>query len=176
MEALLASGIKLGLVELNQSFFLQIFNTLVLFAFLRWKLFGPVSEMMQKRTERIKASFDEAEMKHKTVDELKASYEAKLAGIREEEQRIVAEARLRAEQRATDIIKHAEVEIGHLKAHAAREIEQEREKAINQLKDEIASLAILAASKVIGSEIDAAKHSEMISDYIERVGDSKWHN
>ena len=169
-------GLQFGLVEINATFFFQIFNTLVLFAFLRWKLFGPVTEMMQKRTEKIKASLEEAENKHRDVDSLKAEYEGKLANIHDEELAIIKEARLVAEKRANDILKHAEKEIVHLKEQAQKEIEQEREKAINQLKDEIASLAILAASKVIDAEVDSAKHGAMLSEFIERVGDARWHN
>ncbi|MCK8059862.1 MULTISPECIES: F0F1 ATP synthase subunit B [unclassified Fusibacter] len=169
-------GLQFGLVEINATFFFQIFNTLVLFAFLRWKLFGPVSEFMQKRTDKIKASLEEAENKHRDVDAIKADYEGRLANIHNEELAIIKEARLVAEKRAADIIRHAEKDIVTLKEQAQKEIEREREKAINQLKDDIASLAILAASKVIDAEVDSVKHSAMLSEFIERVGDARWHN
>lgn len=176
MEAVLAAGLKFGLVEPGTTLLFQIFNTLVLFAFLRWKLFGPVSEMLKKRTDRIKASFDEADTRIKQANALEAEYAAKLSGIKDEEAKILAEARLKATQRANDLIKHAEVEIESMKAHAQREINLEREKAINQLKDDIASIAILAASKVIDKELDAQQHGALIGDVIERVSETKWHN
>lgn len=176
MEAVLAAGLKFGLVEPNTTLFFQIFNTLVLFAFLRWKLFGPVGDMLKKRSERIKASFDEADSRVKQANVLEADYNAKLAGIKDEEAKILAEARQKAAQRATDLIKHAEVEIEQMKAQAQREIALEREKAINQLKDDIGSLAILAASKIINKELDAQQHGALIGDVIERVGETTWHN
>ncbi len=176
MEAVLAAGLKFGLVEPGVTLFMQIFNTLVLFAFLRWKLFGPVSDMLKKRSERIKASFDDAEQRVQSANTLKAEYEHKLANVKDEEAKILSDARLKATQRANDIIKHAEVEIEQMKEHAQKEISLERDKAINQLKDDIASLAILAASKVLDKELDAAQHGALISDVIERVGETKWHN
>lgn len=176
MEAVLAAGLKYGLVEPGVTLIWQIFNTLVLFAFLRWKLFGPVSAMLKKRTDRIKASFDEAEQRVMSANALKADYEQKLAKVKEEEASILSEARLKATQRANDIIKHAEVEIQQMKDYAQKEIALEHDKAINQLKDDIASLAILAASKVLNRELDAAQHGALISDVIERVGDTKWHS
>lgn len=176
MEAVLATSLKFGLVEINSVLFFQIFNTLVLFAFLRWKLFGPVSEMLKKRTERIRTSFEEADLRVKNAETLKADYESKLAHIREEEAKILADARQKATQRANEMIKHAEVEINQMKAHAQREMDLERDKAINQLKDDIASLAILAASKVIDKELDASQHGALINDVIERVSETKWHN
>lgn len=176
MEAVLASGISLGLVNIGPELFFQIFNTLVLFAFLRWKLFGPITAMLQKRTDRIKASFDEADGKVKSAEDLRLSYEKKMSLIKEEEALILSEARHKAEKRAFEIIKHAEEEIAHKKAQAVKDMEQEREKAINQMKNEIVSLVMLTASKVIDQELDGTKHSALITDFIERVGDSKWHN
>lgn len=170
-------GVKLlGLVELNMNFFLQIFNTLVLFAFLRWKLFGPVSTFMKNRADKIKASLDEAENKHVEVDALKAEYQAKINAIKDEELAMIKEARLVAEKRGAEIIKSAEVEIQRMRLAAQKEIEQEKDKAINQLKDEIASMALMAAGKVIDQEMDGDKHNAMIIDFIERVGDAKWRN
>jgi F-type H+-transporting ATPase subunit b len=131
---------------------------------------------MQKRTDKIKASLDEADKKHEKVDAMKAEYKGKLDGIHDEELSILRDARVKAEERTAEMIKNAEKEIEHLKVQAQKEIEQEREKAINQLKDEIASLAVLAASKVIDEELDATKHGAMINDFIERVGDARWHN
>ena len=45
---------------------------------------------------------------------------------------------------------------------------------MNELKNDISSIAILAASKVIEEDIDQAKHEEMINKFIEEVGEAKW--
>ena len=44
---------------------------------------------------------------------------------------------------------------------------------MNEIKDDISNIALLAASKVIEKDIDKAKHEELISDFIKKVGESK---
>lgn len=176
MENIIAAGPFLGLVNINIMLLFQIVNTLVLFAFLRWKLFGPITRMLDKRKMRIQSNIEEAEDKVKAADELRLSYENKLAKIHDEELRIFTEARHKADQRAEEIIKHAELEIEKMKAHAAIEIQRDREQALNQVRSEIVSMVMLAATKVVEQELDPVKHSALIDDVIQRVGDSKWHN
>ena len=59
------------------------------------------------------------------------------------------------------------------KDRANKDIAQEREKVMNELKNDISSIAILAASKVIEEDIDQSKHEEMINKFIEEVGEAK---
>ncbi len=165
-----------GLVEFRLEFFLTIFNMLVLFLFLRWKLFGPVTEFMNQRSEKIKATIAEADSINDQANQLKGAYEDKLTHIKDEELEILKNARIAAEARTAEMIKEAQQKIEDMKLKAQKDIDQEREKAISRLKDDIAGLAILAASKVVDKEIDQAKHGAMIDDIIERVGDVKWHN
>ena len=58
-----------------------------------------------------------------------------------------------------------------MKERAKREIEEERIRAMNDMKDEMSDLVILAASKVIEKEIDKDKHKELIDEFIDRTGD-----
>lgn len=169
-------GEKFPLVGFRIEYVLQIVNTLVLFLFLRWKLFGPVTEFMNKRTAKIQASLKAADDKNDEADQLKANYQAKLSNIKDEELEILKNARVAAEARTSEMIKAAEREIEELKLKAQRDIDQEREKAIRSLKDDIANLAIMAASRVVDKEIDGNTHMALIDDIIERVGDAKWHN
>ncbi len=59
----MAEYMKFGLVELNQTFVIQIINTIVLFVALKMLLFKPVSEFMKKRSDGIANSLKDAEAK-----------------------------------------------------------------------------------------------------------------
>jgi F-type H+-transporting ATPase subunit b len=172
----MAEYMKFGLVELNQTFVIQIINTIVLFVALRMLLFKPVSEFMQKRADGIANSLKDAETKNVEADGRKAEYEAKLAAADEEGRQMVREAALRAEARAAEIIKEAEQDAKNLKAKAELEIQREHEKALNALKDDIASMAVMAASKIIEKDLDEASHKTFVQQFIDRVGDTKWQN
>ena len=45
---------------------------------------------------------------------------------------------------------------------------------MNEVKDDISSIALLAASKGIENDIDASKHEKLINDFIKEVGETKW--
>lgn len=172
----MAEYMKFGLVELNQTFVIQIINTVVLFLALKKLLFKPVSEFMQKRSDGIANAIKEAEMKNVQADEIIASYEAKLANAREEGRQLVREAALRAEQRAAQIIKEAENDVKILKEKAELDLKREHEKALVSLKNDIASMAVMAASKIIEKEMDEDSHKMFVQQFIDRVGDTKWQN
>ena len=49
--------------------------------------------------------------------------------------------------------------------------EKERQKVMNEIKNEISNIALLAASKVIEKDIDSNKHKELIDNFIKEVGE-----
>lgn len=167
---------KFGLVELNQGFFMQIFNTLILFGGLSFILFKPMNAFLEKRAASIAKSISDAELRIAEANQLKEDYREKINKIHEEELMIMKEARHKAEERSHELHKIAEREIHVLKETAAREIEAEKSKALNELKDEISAIAMLAAAHVVGKSMDTQGHENLINDFIDKVGDSKWQN
>lgn len=165
---------KAGLVEINWTFAFQIINTIILYLILKKLLFKPVTDFMQSRTDGIAASLKEADDKTVEAHELKASYESKIKASEDEGRQIVREASVRADKRAAEILKTAEEEADRLQKRAQLEIEREKEKAINSLKDDIAGLAVLAASKVVGKDMDSEAHNTFVKQFIDEVGDAKW--
>lgn len=165
-----------GLVEFNSTFIFQLVNTLVMFLILRHFLFNPVTEMMQKRTKSIEDTFQEAELKTKESKELKARYEAKLNEIKEERNKMIEDATLRAKNRSDEIIAAAEEEADRLAEKAKIEIEREKQKMMNELKGEISKIAIDAAEKVIEKDLDEKAHKELINNFIDKAGETQWQN
>ena len=83
---------------------------------------------------------------------------------------IVSTAVKRATQRSEELERQANREIADMKQRAEASIEQERKKTINEVKDEIADLSIMIASKVVEREVNAEDHERMIADFISKVG------
>ncbi|EKE25466.1 MAG: f0f1 ATP synthase subunit B [uncultured bacterium] len=83
---------------------------------------------------------------------------------------------MRAENRAFEIVKTAETEVDAMKLNAHRELERERIKAVNELKDQISELTIMAASRVVEKDLNEADHRELINKFINEVGDVQWQN
>ena len=152
---------------------IQITNTIVLFWILRKILFKPVLSIIDARESAIKSDIATGEQAKSEGLALKAEYEQKLAAVKNEGQEIIKQATLRAEQKSEEIISSAKEEAISLKERANKDIAQEKQKVMNELKNDISNIAILAASKVIEKDIDQAKHEEMINKFIEEVGEAK---
>ena len=60
-----------------------------------------------------------------------------------------------------------------MKESALREIESEKEKAIAAVRDEVVSLSVLAASKVLSKEISEADNRALIEETIAKAGEAR---
>lgn len=160
-------------VTITWELVIQLINTIVLFWILRKILFKPVLSIIDARESAIKSDIATGEQAKSEGLALKAEYEQKLAAVKNEGQEIIKQATLRAEQKSDEIISSAKEEAISLKERANKDIAQEKQKVMNELKNNISSIAILAASKVIEKDIDQAKHEEMINKFIEEVGEAK---
>lgn len=154
----------------------QWINTLILFLILKKLLFKPVSAFMEKRRDEIANSFKEAEEAEVKANEMRKGYELKIEKAKEEAREIVKDASLKAQNKADEIVKSAREEANRLMDKAQLEIAREKQKVLNELKDEISSMAVLAASKVIEKDIDKKDHEKLIHDFIQEVGEAKWQN
>ncbi|HSQ33639.1 MAG TPA: F0F1 ATP synthase subunit B, partial [Peptostreptococcaceae bacterium] len=83
------------------------------------------------------------------------------------------QATTRAEQKSEEIVSGAKTEASRLLERAHSEIQKERQKVMNELKEDISSIALMAASKVIEHDLDEAKHEKLINNFIKEVGETK---
>jgi F-type H+-transporting ATPase subunit b len=161
---------RANLVGIDINMVFQLFNTLVLFILLRRFLFGPVSDFMKKRKEKIEIALKEAEEKNSRADQLKEEYERKLADIEKEAEGILREASSKAEERRQEILKEAKEEAGRIIARARREIQLEKEKAISEVKEHIINVALGAAGKLIEQNLDTGTNRRIVRQFIDEVG------
>ncbi|MEG0856109.1 MAG: F0F1 ATP synthase subunit B [Terrisporobacter sp.] len=165
-------GVK-PVVTITYELVIQIINTAVLFWILKRLLFQKVLDIVDAREKGIKEDIATGAQAKDEGLALKEQYEQKLHVVKNEGQEIIKQATLRAEQKSEEIISTAKEEAGSIKDRANKDIAQEKEKVMNELKNDISNIAILAASKVIEKDIDQSKHEEMINKFIEEVGEAK---
>ena len=161
------------LVGLTPEVFITIANTFILFLILKKLLFKPVMQIMDDRDAEINRNIDKGKKAKEEGLKFKSEYETKVGAARSEGQQIVESAKRRAEERSSEIIAQAKQEAENIKIKASADIEKERQQAYNDVKGEISSIALLAASKVIEKDIDKSKHEELIDEFIKEVGDAK---
>lgn len=172
----LEKGVTMGLVTIDATLIFQVLNTLILFGGLSYLLFVPVKKLIEDRQNLISDQLDDAKDKNIKAETLIADYDTRIAAIEEQGRIMIHEASVKAENRGHEIVKAAEKEAELIKKRAEKEIEREKLKAVNELKEDIVSLSLLAASRILEKDIDQDQHKTLINQFLEEVGDTSWQN
>ena len=149
-------------------------NIFILFFALSYLLFNPVRDVLEKRRQKIAGELADAATDKKTAAEMKAEYEAKLKDINKEAEAILEEARKKAKKREAEIIDEAKGEAVKIIERANREIEMERKKAVDDLKQEVIDLASLIAGKVVAASIDTSVQDALVEETLKEMGETTW--
>jgi F-type H+-transporting ATPase subunit b len=154
---------------LQINFFWVIVATLnfLIFAVLLYLLFGrSVSQMLQDRRRRIAQGLEDAEQARQDRERAEADRLATLKEARRESKEILDRSqRLAQETRDADIAA-TKAELERLREQAASEIEAEKQRALAELRTEVADLALAAASKVLGEEITGERQRRLVEDFL----------
>ena len=150
---------------------LTIVNLLILYAFFRKFLFGRVNAVMEERKAMIEKDLSEAEAENDRARQLQAEYEAKLSGADQEVAQIMADAKARAERAYEGRMAQAAADADILTAEARARIRSEREAMLRGAKQEVAALALLAASKVAQRSMDDKDDRALVDSFLAEVGE-----
>ena len=148
------------------SIFWAVFNTVLLFVLLRIFLFKPLNKIKADRTRTIQDNLDSAEKAKTEAEELRQQYESSISDAKEEANQILIKAREDAEAERSAIIKKSQDEADKIIADADKTIENERKRVLRQAQSEIADLAIEAASKIIGENVDDEKNRRLVDKFL----------
>lgn len=147
-------------------------NTLILFLIFKKLLFGRVKAIMEKRSEEIAKTYKDADAALDKARSMEAEYTEKLTAAREESAAIVKDATARATKRSDEIIEDAKKEAQSISVKAAADIEAEKKRAVNQIKDEISDIAVAIAEKVVAKEIkNDDDQKRLVDSFISGLGD-----
>lgn len=151
-------------------------NLLILFLLVKRLLFKPVNRILEQRTKQIEEDSTKAAKARAEAEAMQAEYEEKLAQARETAGEIVQSANYKASLRGEEILNEAQKKASEMLKKADEQIAKDRKKAMNEMKNDISGLAILAAKQVLGREINPADHEKLIEEFIENAGDTSWQN
>lgn len=150
-----------------------LINTLIIFILFKFFLFKPVGKILDKRNEMAAAEIAEAKRAKESAAKTEQEYIEKLAKAKEEAADIMKQATLRAQKREEEIVNEANQKAAEIKARAEENIERDKQRAVNDIKNEISDIVIMAASKVVEKEISAKDNEAIIADFLQNVGTAK---
>jgi len=161
------------LVNINWTIFWQVFNFIILLVLLIKYLYDPLLEILDKRAENIRGNLEEARQEKEEAEQLKKEYEQKLQDAREQAQDIIEEAERRGKKKRREIVKNAKNEAEVVKQNKLKEVERAKREAANELKEEVASISLQAAQKIINENLNKNKQEDLIDQFIENLDKEK---
>jgi len=146
--------------------FTMIAEAAVFIAFIVFSMkfvWPPLVRAIEARQKTIADGLAEAERGRSSLAEAQKQTEKLLAEARARAQEIVAAAEKAAHDRIEDSKTQAKTEGERLVAAAHAQIQQEVQSAKQQLREQVAQLAVAGAEKILRREVDAKAHAEMLA-------------
>ena len=159
------------MIKIDINLVFTIINLLVLYLLMKKFLFGPIIKVMDERKAMIDQQFAGAKKQEDQARALKEQYEGALKSAREESLQIMEQARKEAKAQADKTVEDTQAKVSAMLAKAQEDINTERENAMRQMKDDVASLAMEAAGKIIGKNSGADQDLSLYDQFIEKAGD-----
>jgi len=153
---------------------LMIIAIFVLFLLMSYFFFNPVRKLLNDRKERVQGELDDAHDNMEQANALRKNYEGRLKEIDKEAEIILNDARKKALENESQIVTQAKEEAVRILARARTEAELEKQKAVDEVKKEMISIASILAGKVVTASIDTAVQDSLIDETLKEMGDSTW--
>jgi F-type H+-transporting ATPase subunit b len=162
------SGVDLLIPDLSELIWgLVAFS--ILFLAMRSLVFPRLNTMLDERRASIEGKLEAADAKLVEMEQAKRDYEASLSDARGEANRILEEAKAAAEAVARTIRSSAEDEAKRIVERATAEANAERMRLLDELRGQVGALSVQLAERIVERELDAATHSGLVDEYIQRL-------
>lgn len=154
------------------TFIAQICNLFLQVYLIKRFLFKPINNILAKRKEMADAQIQDAVKAREEAEAMKFQYEQDMIQAKNKANEIVVSAQKTASAQSEELLREASRQVAAMKNKAEADIEQEKRKAVNEIKDEIGGMAMEIAGKVIEREISEEDHAKLIDDFIANVGET----
>ncbi len=146
-----------------------ILNLLILCLILKKFLFKPVQQILAERQAQVDTLYTDAENARTSAEASRTEYETKLSRVEEEANEILQNATVRADRMTEKILAEAADKAAEKMRKADADIEQEKKKAMNEIKNEISGMSVDIAEKMVGREIKEEDHKQLIDSFIDSL-------
>jgi len=163
-----ASGLELVLPEMAELLWGAV-GFAILLAFLWGRIFPALNRTLAERQARIQGQLEEAETTRTEAEQVRAQYQAQLAGARNQADEIVEEARKQGERLRADIVGKAEDEAAQIVARAREDAEGARTRVVADLRGQVATASVELAGRIVQRELDPELHRALVDQYINEL-------
>lgn len=155
-----------------QQILLHLFNFAILAAGLYLLLYKPVKDFMEKRMDYYQKLNTEAKRDIQDAESMKIEYEKRLALTEQEIAEKKAEADKELEQQKRQKLQEAQEEADRILSEARVKAEKEKEKLLEDTREQIADTAISAAKKLVKDAISQEQEKVLFEEILKKAGES----
>jgi F-type H+-transporting ATPase subunit b len=131
--------------------------------------FPRIGEYLDRRRKAIEESIEAAERTRHEADVLLEEYRARLREAREQAEEIVARARKAADRVQEEATVEAKETREELMERARRDIEAETRRALDEIRNEVADLTVLATEKLARKTLDDEDHRRLVQEALQEI-------
>jgi len=159
-------GLNLDILETN------VINLAILIGLLLFYGGKFLNKLLGERRGKIEAEIKQSEQRAKEAAAALAEAQQKLAQAQAEAEQIHQNALARAQEVKESILAQGKEEVARLQATASQELNTETEKVIDQIKQQIVSLALAKAESELKGNLDSSVQDKLIERSIAQLGGS----
>lgn len=127
--------------------------------------------VFEERERKITADIDGAEVARRQAEDLAEKRQTELASARQEAKVIIDGAKETGALQGAKLVEQAQSEADQLKEQANQDIAQSKAEALADIKGEISHLSVSLAEKMMLTQLDQEKQSQLIDQYLEQLGE-----
>lgn len=150
-----------------RDFCVQALATLLLFLVVRFFLWKPITNLLESRRQAIDKELNDANEIKRDALRIQKELKDTLHQSKIEIQALLEKAENEGNIRKEEIIKEAQIEANRRLELAQEEIALDIQKAEKDIKDQIVSIAFLAAESIVGHEVEKDKYMDIIRQVID---------
>jgi F-type H+-transporting ATPase subunit b len=167
---LAAEGGEGGGLTINFFWIVVAATNFIVFFYIAYKLvLVPVGERLADRRERIEQGLKDSDAARRDREAAADQRAAVLAEARREASEIVARAQKRSDEAREKGVADTKADIERLREQALADIDVERRRALHDVREQVAELALLAAGKVVGETMSGDREKRLVTEFLSEV-------
>ena len=160
------------MLTLNWNIIWTFVDLIVLYVLMKKFLFARVQKVLDQRQEMIQGQMDHAKeqeaLVNQNLQQAQETVENATKEAREKAQRILEAASKKEKEQ----LQASEEEAKRILISSRKQAEQERKKLLADTQDEMVTIAMLAARKAVGNNINEEKEKALFEDLLKKVGEA----
>ena len=144
-----------------------VITFIILLVVLRKVAWGPILTTLEQREHTIRHSLEEAQRARQEAEQLLVQHQQMLTDANREVIRLLEQGREEAERLRVSMTEQAREEAQRLTEAARREIVRERQRAMQELKNTAADLALAAAGRLLHTAMTGEDHRRLVTEFLD---------